>query len=618
MATVCDLCTNSIHLVASDCYADHHPTLMSFRQAVNDGCTICCTIMQNIRLDKFSDNILTPNVSFVRYAHYADTGQALSFQFYARRGNRFPYKVAKLNLIPCSDGDVTQGLGVSTGLSSSLNVALDWLKTCQRSHKRCGSISSSEDSKPVRLPSRLLDIGTEDAANLRLVLSSEHEVEPGAQYITLSYTWGLEDQQIKLVSAKLDLFRQGLRISELPRTFQDLVVVTRALGIRYMWIDALCIIQDSIEDWENEGAAMAEVYANSACTIAATASADPGEGLFRHRNPTRVLPRIRDDYIIDYNMLERHIHSAPLSSRGWAFQERMLSPRVLHFAEDQLFWECFQETKCEAVPLEPLASIVTNLGAKSLISNIKGNTRLSQRAWNEVVRQYSMCNLTHDTDKLPALAGLAKAFQDQTNDRYFAGLWRTKLVEQLGWAACSPGRRVSPNCRAPSWSWASVDGAIRPALLLRQATAIPKVKTVEMTTRGPEHFGRIREAYMELSGYLVYATICQLVGGEGPEICKLRIRDTIVSVQLFMDIVDVRWSVGSVILCLPLKWQYDKKCTLTCIILERLGGHPRVEYQRVGLLQFGVRGRGFGLLRSFGINYRSHQYLKEFSLIRIV
>ncbi|KAI1307439.1 heterokaryon incompatibility protein-domain-containing protein [Xylaria venustula] len=387
--------------------------------------------------------------------------------------------------------------------------------------------------------------------------------------------------------------------------FQDLVTVTRIFGILYVWIDALCIIQDSSEDWEREGATMGDVYANSACTIAATASENPEHGLFRHRDEASILPeRIKapntgswpDDaecFLFDRGYLDRRIFNGPLHMR------------VLHFTKDQIVWECFTETMCETFPeAMPLQMRTKDLGPlravrppTTLLSHpIEKTDWKTLSTWRELVKQYSKCDLTKTTDKLPAFAGLVKTYQDVTGDEYLAGLWRSFLLHQLDWRVYTPGRRISPEHRAPSWSWASVDGPIRPFML-----------NAGIKTRGPASFGRVLSAYLDLDGYLITASVHSL--DDNQTVAQLQIEGELVSGQLFRDTACTTLTLGSQMVCLPLKTEYP------------VPGISPTQYERVGLLIIIVRERQMEPFNLFGIAFtedENFEAIKDYSIIRIV
>lgn len=306
-----------------------------------------------------------------------------------------------------------------------------------------------------------------------------------ALYATLSYRWGT-NQSLKLLRSTFDDFSLGQQqIQHLPQTFQDAINITRRLSIRYLWIDALCIVQDASEDKEYEITQMRKIYINAACNLAASASDDPHGGLFRTRDTTVIAPgliaapsgAIRDQthHIVDMSYRDRQISSGPLHRRGWVFQERFLSTRVIYFGQWQMFWECLSELKCEGFPrgmpqsrstksLKPLWEMtrVSQSSSNSPPSDDKAMSTPALRLWNNLVREYSNCTLTFPGDRLPAFAGIADLFREATGDEYIAGLWRSNLLHLLDWWVDQPRARATAEYRAPSWSWASLDGPIRP------------------------------------------------------------------------------------------------------------------------------------------------------------
>jgi hypothetical protein len=247
---------------------------------------------------------------------------------------------------------------------------------------------------------------------------------------------------------------------------------------------------------------MGDVYAHATCTIAATASEDSSGGLFFDRRPQQLIPRrinfdfnptapwleekepefaLTGTYLCDIvHLAGIWIESAPLNSRAWVSQERQLSRRILHFTETQLFWECNEGTTCETYPerLPPHARPhrmdnattlkqdlcrITDQGKKSSVQGLDDSTHY---AWGIYRLQYSRCALTHDTDKLVALQGIANRVSQATGDEFVAGLWRSRIIGELGWMKYTPTARAA-KWRAPTWSWSSRDGDIHPSYLSR-------------------------------------------------------------------------------------------------------------------------------------------------------
>lgn len=265
--------------------------------------------------------------------------------------------------------------------------------------------------------------------------------------------------------------------------------MTRQLDVRYIWIDSLCIIQDSTTDWEKEAARMEQVYGNSWCNIAAVNAKDGSEGLFRNRKFDDLMPdSVKANSMTlgktTYRVISEDYWAAgllhePLYRRAWVFQERMLSPRVLHFSANQLFWTCPSFSACEVYP-QGLPETLNARARRDMewkrelsAGRLTGNLSTAQRTmqpldefWRTAVSNYTNCNLTQGTDKLPAIFGVLKKLRNAFGEEDYAGIWSNNMEEQLAWrvvdckaANGGPSSRQQ-EYRAPSWSWASVNGVI--------------------------------------------------------------------------------------------------------------------------------------------------------------
>ena len=162
-----------------------------------------------------------------------------------------------------------------------------WMEECLTSHTTCFDIQTVAATRSI-LPLRLLDLAPAlDASFIRLQSSEPLSIH--TVYVTLSHCWG-GHSKTALTSSSLATFQAGIHLSTLPRTFQDAAILTRKLGIRYLWIDALCIIQDSVQEWSHEASLMGDIYANSSLTLSATDSPDSEGGLYKNRSPLSVWP----------------------------------------------------------------------------------------------------------------------------------------------------------------------------------------------------------------------------------------------------------------------------------------------------------------------------------------
>ena len=233
-----------------------------------------------------------------------------------------------------------------------------WLGKCTVSHPKCFEIQTVALTQDV-LPTRLLDLGfVKQQGSVRLIMS--RSLPQDTVYATLSHCWGGGCEKTLTVDS-LEEFEKGLLVDSIPKTFRDAVFVTTELGIKYLWIDALCIVQDSVDDleWRQEASIMGDVYANSYVTLAATTSSNPRGGLVHQRNPLSVWPCrltatwrcfVPGELIVSSGALSRDSDMIPLCNRAWAFQEWLLSKRLIHFSNDQVRWECYCLAASELYP----------------------------------------------------------------------------------------------------------------------------------------------------------------------------------------------------------------------------------------------------------------------------
>lgn len=402
-------------------------------------------------------------------------------------------------------------MGSETSSTLSLGQAYQWYMSCRSRHKQCSRLVRT----PRWCPTRLLDIGLEDEPSWKLRITSVDLYTPPL-YMTLSYTWG-SSSFLKLTTSNIDVCRRGSLIRDLPQTFQDMVTVARRFSIRYIWIDSLCILQDSKEDWEKEASLMLDVYVNSSCNIAAAASGDPHLGLFRSRHIFDIQYGLiwsnalgstgQFYYVLDEAYWNRQVSSAILHQRGWALQERLLAPRTLHFTEYQIFWECFLEQKCEAFPCGP-PNFLCAKDLKPLFeiqdSKLQGHhcTRSNIAMWKEIVKLYTRCDLTVPSDKMVALSGLAKLYQHATGDDYIAGMWKSHIVECLNWYVVRRSERAISKYRAPSWSWAATDGAV---VFKSLAPYLTRVLDVQIARSTVNPTGQVFGGFIDLEAVVIPA-----------------------------------------------------------------------------------------------------------------
>lgn len=273
---------------------------------------------------------------------------------------------------------------------------------------------------------------------------------------------------------------------------------------------------------------MCSVYKSALLNIAADDAFDARGGCFRKRATSMVrplefyMPGLDESWYatIDERNMFDWMRRAPLSTRAWVLQERQLARRILHFTGQELVWECCaggqyfaSETFPSGAPLKRIFDGKPKIQAQGITTKLEQSTDGLYRQWDSLCVAYSELLLSHQSDKLLALSGLAKEFQTfLPEDTYVAGLWRNTLPRSLQWTAgrnslLGPPRR-RPNV-APSWSWASIEGPIKAAELPRDRKhrEVSKIVRIHVEPEFGDPTGRIREAHMDICGFLRLVTI---------------------------------------------------------------------------------------------------------------
>ncbi|KAH7360862.1 heterokaryon incompatibility protein-domain-containing protein [Rhexocercosporidium sp. MPI-PUGE-AT-0058] len=413
--------------------------------------------------------------------------------------------------------------------------------------KNLGNLGMKFD-RDQALPTRLLDVGTQEEAelscstgnhekgSLHLIYTRDAQfgqipiltdrpwklhkfLNPNwIYYAVLSHRWGKSTEISSTTKANIRSRFNGISYSELCGTFKDAIVVARQLRIRYLWIDSLCIIQDDKDDWKKESAIMGDVYYKAFVTLFAHSYAqgpnqmsqssrngpkDPGlddevntkdepledggsgfldSALSDEQDPSIFIgsttPTPGDDeqflYAKRSRIFEEDIQNSGLTSRAWIVQERLLSPRIIHFFPSQLYYESHSNgpVRSEDKSMPP-----TFDKFRECIFDTQTRYGATPDVWFKVVERFSTCHLTQGSDKLLAIGGIAQKFHTESQVPYWAGLFADRAAKGLLWTRRGPKLLRVPD-RAPSWSWASVDGPIRysDALIERPFRVLPDVK----------------------------------------------------------------------------------------------------------------------------------------------
>jgi len=380
-------------------------------------------------------------------------------------------------------------------------LARGWLSECLNKHANCPNSMTSI------LPTRIIDVlSTADSKVVRLHLADHSEK---GRYVALSYCWGRE-QPRATTSTTLNAYTESINVSDLPKTIQDAIECTRQLNIRYLWVDSLCIIQDSERDKIQEIQKMPQIYSNATVTLSAAAAQHCDEGFLklrqdialRYSNRSPRLPfRCPDGtqgtmYLVPIAFDWQNSPSKEtIYERGWTHQERILSPRLLTYGSRRLSWNCFTLEHCDL----GIGHSPRSLTGGDVFSQTLGGDPLSQthgdpstitlrklllvpilemneggdggfaslhHYWRQLVSRYTIGKCSLAEDKLRALSGIAIRFHQLLHSQYLAGLWKDDLVRDLMWESARPLERPAnhyriPELRSPSWSWASINGEVQ-------------------------------------------------------------------------------------------------------------------------------------------------------------
>ncbi|KAK7745060.1 hypothetical protein SLS53_003295 [Cytospora paraplurivora] len=377
----------------------------------------------------------------------------------------------------------------------SSKLVADWVNECLNDHPEC------RDTRQIKRlkPSRVLYVDPDQTDIIKLIPVTEKD---DYQYVTLSHRWGSPEPPMltKFNNNPKRVFvgdlRKGLRITELPQTFRDAVDVTRRCGIKYLWIDSLCIIQDidpekGNQDWAAEAGKMADIYAGGVFNIAATIGRNSGAGLFpvQHDILLPVVPGMTGQgqaqviWELPRDRFDNEIMSVELLSRGWVYQEVLLTPANLFCTADEMWWSCTHATCSETFPGgammlnafatggdDRLSTVIDTLGDRKT-AIMPHNASNPMRAWMDLIQYYPETSITVSSDRLMAIAGIANLFRAQFPDKlqtalYHSGVWFSSeypnALYQLLWhhSYLAPMRPHAVSYPVPSWSPMSCSGPI--------------------------------------------------------------------------------------------------------------------------------------------------------------
>jgi len=382
------------------------------------------------------------------------------------------------------DIDESAGIVTARPLQSRVNSAealsqiRQWLYRC-RHHIDCGSVSFD-----ANLPSRVIEVAPADTPTVARLRSTEGLK---GSYLALSYCWGF-NQEYVLTTKNLGSLVRDLDVKLLPRTILDAIEVTKSLGFKYLWVDALCIMQDFAEaaarkDMDQELARMDQVYKNAIMTIVAAGAPSVVDGFLQDRPgseqssfdiPCRLgSERFFVSHIREHSMYDDIRY--PINTRAWTFQEEILSPRLLIYASHTLQWQCrtitcnlggsYHAPNPSAAPRLPSAQMLLLDDQKRDHGRGPSNPDIPHpvlKQWLRIVTSYSSRKFSLPSDKLTAISALAVSYAAIFGPGYLAGIWARSAVQQLCWSRASDRLFFTrpTHYRAPSWSWAALDGPV--------------------------------------------------------------------------------------------------------------------------------------------------------------
>ncbi|KAK2751520.1 heterokaryon incompatibility protein [Colletotrichum kahawae] len=374
-----------------------------------------------------------------------------------------------------------------SGSDEALLLAKKWLHNCLEQHTTCNIPG------PALLPTRVIDLHGADHERVYL---RETQDDSGA-YAALSYCWGSGAPGLITTTKNYHSHLEGIEIQSLPKTIRDAIRAARKLDLRYLWVDRLCIIQDSAEDWAHEAALMCEVYSGATLTLSADGSNSATQGLFQTDQALSKLDYRTyidpDGNVTPMVLIKPQAHptvsgcslglSQPIDSRGWTMQERLMSRRVLHFTSDELAWEC--DTLTES----------SDTGPDEYLAGLWRRDLVAQLAW-----------------KPPSPSDL-EDFMKATNRRNVENIGDTNTEDMAAWMAVLKERNKQGDWHesggyvAPTWSWAHLRGPMSYLTCLPRTPFVPYADVIEAQTVPvipEEPTGQLCSGSITLYGHMVH------------------------------------------------------------------------------------------------------------------
>ncbi|EKJ73217.1 hypothetical protein FPSE_06641 [Fusarium pseudograminearum CS3096] len=475
---------------------DLHPSRQHLIDSASNGCAICAIIA-----DALDDHERNPRPAFEPFdSEFGPKSNSVKLQP-ARSWSLDCIKVScdelgtEIRLFQVYDSltssfEDSYRMDTSTGSSSAMVMAKNWIRICQEHHTECQEVQQMRQRKGI-LPRRLLHIGTSE------IQPQIVHVQDTVPYCALSYCWGVKDF-FTTTRDNLVQNMRGIPMESFPAIMKDAIYVVRSLKYEYIWIDALCIVQDDEQDWAHEAGIMGDIYSNAELTISTLISGDCHTGLFQPRSVRISHPvplniwqpkterKANASHALTPQWLEREVKtSGPVHSRGWTLQEQLLSKRILYFGGGMLHFECLHDYVVEANPggeyrqsaNKRADDLQTRRHAKKALQgatncdSVSSATRWRMQPfelWKQQVREFTRRSLTRATDRQPAFDAISKSLATAVGCNPLCGIWNgDKLFESLCWQTknCADAPLNLPNI--PSWTWLACTGEISFELMSR-------------------------------------------------------------------------------------------------------------------------------------------------------
>ncbi|KNG47905.1 heterokaryon incompatibility [Stemphylium lycopersici] len=496
----------------------------------------------------------------------------------------------------------------SSGSTEAFSLIDRWLNCCLTQHKACQQTLAGflvDESTPPILPTRVVYVGdSEQTVSPRLLETRGSR----GHYIALSYCWGTSTIR-PLTTTRSNLAEHSIGISweSIPRLHQDAITITRRLGFHYLWIDSVCIIQDSRADWLIESNLMANVYQHARLTIATSHNTDCSQTCFFPRPPAPpvveipYVPRSGEVHgsmfatltLADYPAISPD-HGA-LANRAWATQEWLLSRRMVFYTAGSVVWSC---------------KVISQRETGASFHATARNPR-----WKNIVEKYSARLLTHHTDRLIALEGLRAALgAKRAIDTYCFGLWKNSMPDQLLWYCLQPAERPKSELDLPTWTWASSLHGVRFLETKGSKGSIERLAFYDasktLTVRGAvRETTELRPATVDDTAYL--NTVGKRTFLHAVPLTLIRVFGEDGGVHNGIGLLDDDIEIQGNIMCLRLMGRRLKPCEAApfnmhedLLLILRQEDNRQDMYQRIGIGVISGRQSWFADSPSLSINIR--------------